>query len=197
MEKETKQILDMIVEKANKLRSYSFEKHVAEVGLGFKGTKQDDGTWLLEFGIPDVKERDAFLLTFRLFYQENEPISFPYLLKLLNDPSLSDEFRNQVALIRQDYFDYITGYSNYTVKLFEGHPTRKQMIDVGLYGGLAHTNRLDRIEQYRIWARDDVRAFLFEQEFAAFLLRILDFIYKLSDSCLHELEQNPANTGSS
>jgi hypothetical protein len=192
VDKETKQKLATIVEKADKLRDFSFEKHVAQKGLNFKGTMQEDGTWLLEFGIPDAKERDAFLLTFRLFYQENEPISFPNLPKLLNDPSLSGSFRNQIEAIRQGYFDYISGYSNYTVKLFEGHPTRKQMIDVGLYGGLAHTNRPERIEQYHIWARDDIRASLFEQEFAAFLVRILGFIYQLSDACKGELERNPA-----
>src|SRR5258705_8964696 len=164
MDKETKRKLELIVEKANKLREFAFEQHVAQIGLNFKGSRQDDGSWLLDFGIPDIKERDAFLLTFRLFYQTNESIWFPNLLELLKEPSLSDEFRTQVAAIHQAYSDYISGYSQYTVNLFEGHPTRKQMIDVGLYGGLAHTNRPERIEQYNIWARDDVRASLFEQE---------------------------------
>jgi hypothetical protein len=190
MEKETKQSLEMIVEKANKLREFAFERHVVTVGLGFKGTRQEDGTWLLEFGIPDAKERDAFLLTFRLFYQENEPIAFANLPKILIDPSLSDEFRNRVQSLRQDYFKFITGYSDYTVGLFDGHPTRKQMLDVALYGGLAHTNRPDRIEQYHIWARNDISAFLFEQEFASFLIRILGYIYQLSDFCVLELKQN-------
>jgi hypothetical protein len=188
MNKETKQTLKVIIEKANKLRDFSFEKHVAQIGLNFKSTRQEDGSWLLEFGIPDTKERDAFLLTFRLFYQENEMISFPNLLKLLDDPSLSKEYKNQVVAIRQAYFDYINGYSDYTVELFDDHPTRKQMIDVGLYGGLAHTNRPERIEQYHIWARDDIRASLFEQEFTRFLVRILGLIYQLADSSQSELK---------
>jgi hypothetical protein len=191
MYKETKRILDLIVDKANKLRDFSFETHVAQTGLGFKGTIQDDGTWLLEFGIPDVKERDAFLLTFRLFYQENEPISFPNLTDLFDDLSLSDEYKNEVTATRQIYFDYINGSSSYTVDLFEGHPTRKQMLDVGLYGGLVHTNRPDRTTQFHIWASDDIRANLFEQEFTSFLIRILGLIYPLSDSCQQELNRNP------
>jgi hypothetical protein len=190
MDKGTKQKLELIVEKANKLRDFSFEQHVAQIGLNFKLDHQQDGSWLLEFGIPDTKERDAFLLTFRLFYQKNESISFPNLLVLLKDPRLSDEFRNQVAAVHQDYFDYINGYSEYTVNLFEGHPTRKEMIDVGLYGGLAHTNRPERIEQYRVWARDDIRASLFEQEFSRFLVYILSLIYQLADSCQNELKRN-------
>jgi hypothetical protein len=192
MNKETKQKLQLIVEKANKLRDFSFEKHVAQIGLGFKGARQEDGSWLLEFGIPDTKERDAFLLTFRLFYQENEPISFANLPALLNDPGLSMEFKNQATSIRQAYFDYLTGYSDYTVNLFEGHPTRKQMIDVGLYGGLAHTNRPERIEQYKVWARDDIRAFLFEQEFSRFLVGILGLIYQLAEFSQKELVLNAA-----
>jgi hypothetical protein len=189
---DTKQKLEMIVEKANKLRDFYFEKHVAQIGLNFKVTRQEDGSWLTEFGIPDTKERDAFLLTFRLFYQENEPISFPNLHALLIDPSLSDYYRNQVVTLRKAYFDYIDGYSDYTVELFEGHPTRKQMIDVGLYGGLAHTNRSDRIEQFRIWTSDDIRANVFEQEFTRYMIKILIMVYRLADLSQTELDHNPA-----
>lgn len=188
MNKDTKQKLEMIVDKANKLRDFSFEKHVAQIGLNFSSTRQEDGSWVTEFGIPDPKERDAFILTFRLFYQENESISFTNILHLLNDPDITDNYRNQVTKLRQAYFDYITGYSDYTVNLFEGHPTRKEMIDVGLYGGLAHTNRPDRIQTFHIWTKDDIRASLFEQEFTRFLLTILRMIYILAT--LSEAELN-------
>jgi hypothetical protein len=192
MKKETRQSLELLVEKANKLREFSFENHVAQIGLNFRGTRLENDSWLLEFGIPEIKERDAFLLTFRIFYQENEPISFSNLPKLCADPELSEEYKQRVVMIRQAYLDYVTGHSEYTVELFENHPTRKQMIDVGLYGGLAHTNRPERIEQYRIWARDEIRASLFEQEFTRFLIHILGLIYQLADSTQKELARNAA-----
>jgi hypothetical protein len=64
------------------------------------------------------------------------------------------------------------------------------MIDVGLYGGLAHANRPDRIEQYHIWASDDIRASLFEQEFTRFSVGILGLIYQMADPSQNKLKQS-------
>jgi hypothetical protein len=187
MEKETKRLLELIVEKGNKLHEFAFEKHVEEKGLNIKGTRQADDSWLLEFGIPDVKDRDAFLLTFRLFYQENEPISFHKLHIILLDKSLSDGYRNKVAEVQKAFFTYIQDYSPLTVEIFDGRPTRKLMIDVGLYGGLAHTNNPNRVIHFNSWTSEPIHAQLFEQEFTRFLVHILGFIYYLADLTLTEL----------
>ena len=190
MRKETKYALELIVDKANKLREFGFEQHVQETGLNFHIERNHDDTLTLEFDLPDEKERDAFLLTFRLFYQKNEPISFQNLTNLACDPGLSQRWRNEATRLRQEYYNYLSGYSDYTVELFEGHPTRLQMLVTGLYGGLAHANNPNRVQKFQEWTRDDVRAFLFQQEFARILLNILGLIYQLAEISSEELESN-------
>lgn len=192
MQDETRQTLQLIVDKAEKLRGYAFERHVSETGLDFSAQRLPDDTWEITFGLPDEKERDAFLLTFRLFYQRNELMSFLRLEDLLKDKDLSKEFKNVTTQVRATFLGYLQGHSQYTVELFEGQPTRKEMIDVGLYGGLAHANNPDTVAQYRQWTRDEVRAALFHQEFTKFLVVILGMIYSLADAARAELLTNPA-----
>ena len=76
MKEKTSQALSDLVDRANKLKRYSLEKHIAEIGSGFRGHKSKDGNWAIEFDIPDEKELDASLLTLRLFTQQKEPFSF-------------------------------------------------------------------------------------------------------------------------
>lgn len=63
------------------------------------------------------------------------------------------------------------------------------MLDIGLYGGLAHANTPNKVRQYREWTRDDVRAGLFHQEFTRILLVILGMIYRLAEASERELQR--------
>ena len=190
MNKQTLECLELIVEKAEKLRAFGLESQVREVGLGFSAQRQADDTWQIEFGLPDEEKRDAFVLTFRFFHQANEPTSFHRILDVGNDPDLSDHWRQEAARLRQAWFEYLDGHSDYTVNLFEGQPTRGQMLDIGLYGGLTHANRAQRVDQYREWTRDGVRANLFWQEFTGIMLTLLKLIYELCDLSRLELQQD-------
>ena len=190
MEKKTRELLELVVEKAEKLRTFNFDSHVHEAGLGFHAERQADGSWTIELGLPDEKERDAFILTFRFFHQQNEATSFNRILDVANDPAISIHWQEEVARLRGLYFDFLDCHSDYTVNLFEGQPTRAQMLDIGLYGGLAHANRPNKVLQYRQWTRDELRAGLFHQEFARILVQVLGLIYQLSPLCSEELERD-------
>lgn len=188
MRDETRQLLHLVVEKADKLKVFGLEDHVREVGLGFSAERQEDGSWLIQLGLPDEEKLDAFVLTFRFFYQRNERTSFHRVADLADDPGLSNEWRNEVSRLRRAYRGFLDGHSEYTVNLFEGQPTREEMLDIGLYGGLAHANQPSKVERYRLWTRDEVRAGLFHQEFARILLGILDLIHQLAAACGKELD---------
>lgn len=62
MNKATRQILELFVQKANELKDLKFNEHVNTVGLGFRGTRTENDEWVIDFGLPDKKERDAFYL---------------------------------------------------------------------------------------------------------------------------------------
>ncbi|MCH8876574.1 MAG: hypothetical protein IIA89_07090 [Chloroflexi bacterium] len=192
MSKDTKGRLQLIVEKAEKLRRFGLEKHVEEVGLGFHAERQADDSWQIDLGFPDEEKRDAFVLTFRFFHQHNEPISFHQISNLATDPTLSNHWKEEAARLKETYFEYLDGRSEYTVNLFEGQPTRGLMLDLGLYGGLAHANRPEKVQQFREWTRDEVRAGLFEQEFARILVRVLQLIYELAEVSRQELKSDAA-----
>jgi hypothetical protein len=184
---DTRTILEFLVEKAHKLQDFRFDEHVKKVGLNFKGTKMDDGTWTLDFGIPDIKEQDAFLFTFRLFIQNNESISFPNIHGLLRDKGLSNEMQEGIKLVRRAYFNYLNSHSDYTVKLFEGHPTRMQILETVLYGGLGHGNDPETIQRFKVWSKDEICANLLVQEFTMILIQILVFINYIADLSEKEL----------
>jgi hypothetical protein len=187
MKNETRVTLQQLVEKAQKLRDFRFDEHVKSVGLKMRGERTENDEWVIDFGLPDVKEQDAFLFTFRMFIQQNESISFPNIHGLLRDNDLSDELREGIKSVRQIYFNYLNSHSDYTVNLFEGHPTRGQMLDTVLYGGLAHGNDAETVQRFKHWSRDDIRANLLMQEFIAMLLQILEFIKFIADLSEKEL----------
>ena len=188
MDNETRDRLELLIEKAEKLKSFGLEDHVREVGLGFSANRQKDGTWVIELGLPDDEKRDAFLLTFRFFHQRNERISFQRLHELAEDPDISDHWRTHAHRLQREYFDYLNDHSDYTANLFEGGPTRDLMLDIGLYGGLIHANRPNKVRQYRQWTRDELQAGLFHQEFTRILLRVLEFIEELAEISRSELQ---------
>lgn len=191
MKDETRQTLELLVEKANLLKSFKFDEHVKSIGLGFKGTRTGGDEWVIEFGLPDEEKRDSFILTFRFFYQEEEAISFSKLRRFLNDPELSEEWKNGVSKARKAYYSYLKGHSDYTVELFEGHPTRREILDTVLYGGVTHANP-EKIQRRRQWTRDDIRANLLLQEFTGMLVQILAFIKYIGDLSERELALKPA-----
>ena len=181
----------LLVEKANRLKSFKFDEHVRNIGLGFKVTSTGDGKSVIEFGLPDDEKIDSFILTFRFFYQEGESISFSSISRFLNDPELSSEWKNGVSKARKTYFDYLKGYSEYTVELFEGHPTRREILDTVLYGQAAHANP-EKLQRLRQWTADDIRANLLLQEFTGMLVQILVLIKYIGELSERELELKPA-----
>jgi hypothetical protein len=191
MKDETRQTLMLLVEKANRLKSFKFDEHVKKVGLGFKGTRTDEDEWVIEFGLPDDEKLDSFILNFRFFYQNGESISFSSIRRFLNDSELSSEWKNGVSKARKAYFDYLRGYSEYTVELFEGHPTRHEILETVLYGQAAHANP-EKIKRLKQWTADDIRANLLLQEFTGMLVQILVFIKYIGELSERELALKPA-----
>jgi hypothetical protein len=192
MKDETRVILQRLVEKAQKLREFKFDEHVKNIGLNMQAKQTEDNEWIIDFGIPDVKEQDSFILTFRMFIQANEAISFPNIHGLLRDNELSSELREGIKSVRRAYFNYLNSHSDYTVELFDGRPTRRQMLETVLYGGLAHGNDPETVQRFKLWSRDGIRANLLMQEFTSILLQILVFIKFIADLSEKELAAKTA-----
>ena len=192
MQEQTKKILEVLIDKAHKIIDYKFDEHVKQTGLNFQITKADSDDYLVEFGLPEGKELDAIVLTLRMFTQPNESFSFQNIHGLLRDNDLSNEFRQGLISIRRAYFDYLNSHSEYTVELFEGHPTRGEIFQTVLYGNLVHINDANTVQRFQNWSRDEIRASLLIQEFTSITLQILAFIKQLTSISESELKPKPA-----
>jgi hypothetical protein len=85
----------------------------------------------------------------------------------------------------------LRGYSEYTVELFEGYPTRREIIETVLYGQAAHANP-EKIKWLRQWTADDIRANLLQQEFPGMLVHILGLIKYVGELSERELALKPS-----
>jgi hypothetical protein len=190
MKERTRRALEDCIEKAEKLRRMKLDEHIAHTGRGFRANKTENDEWIMEFDLPDEKERDASLLTFRLFIQHNEDYSFPQMLQLILDQSLSNEFRTEIRIAHHAYYDYINGYpGNIESGFFEQgeHLARGEILNIVMNGGLAHTNDYEKRQKYQHWTRDGIRESVLLQEFSEIVSKILKFIYHVSDLCQEEL----------
>jgi hypothetical protein len=192
MQEQTKKILEVLIDKAHKIIDYKFDEHVKQTGLNFQMTRAAGDDYVIEFGLPEGKELDAIVLTLRLFTQPNEPFSFENIHGLLRDGSLSNEFRQELISIRRAYFAYLNSHSEYTVELFEGHPTRREIFQTVLYGNLAHLNDPKTVQRFQNWSRDEIRASLLIQEFTSITLQLLVFIKQLASLSESELKPKTA-----
>jgi hypothetical protein len=139
--------------------------------------------------LPDQDAIDAFLLTFRFFNQNNEPTSLDNMEKLYETLKIDEKTKNEFKELRQalnnsldtpDPIFVINGVS----------PTFREIMDVFIYGGLAHSNKEKR-KKYEQWQSSPLFA-LFEQEFCYTLFGFLSAIKHatiINQQAIDELEK--------
>jgi hypothetical protein len=190
MNETTRQLLKHIVENADLLKKFAFEEHIKKTGLGFRIDRENEETFSVEFGVPDDKELRAVIGILRFFYRGNEPASFTKLHEIAKkDPSLSSDWQKGSKELQEQFASFMDGYSDYSVNLFEGHPSRREMFFTAMDSGFDHFNKSEPIAKRNEWTRDDIRASIFLQEITVIILVIIYMIYRLGEISRHELEQ--------
>lgn len=183
MKESTRRALVDQAEIAARLEHYRFDEHIRELGLGFHMERDDeDDSWTIEFDLPDDKERDATLYTFRLFDQQNEAFSFHGLKKISGDPGLSGEYRQGILHLRDAYFAYLQDTpEGVEAGFFEDglNPTRGEIMRVVMNGALGHRRDHSKRERYLTWTRDDIRKAVLHQEFSKIVYVVLGMIKQL------------------
>lgn len=198
MKERTRRALIEFVEKAQKLQRFGLVEHIRATGRGFRmnNPSGEDNGWIVEFDLPDEKERDASLLTLRMFVQQNESLSFHQLDNLANDPGLTTELSDGLLQARRIYFSYLNGYPKSILAGFfeEGvHPNRQDILKVVMNGGLSHANDYEKRQRYKMWARDDIREAVLLQEFSEIILNILRMIIHVSKLIERHVAQNTSS----
>lgn len=131
----------------------------------------------------DQDEIDAFVLTYRMFVQKRDALSIRSLTKLYDAAWMPGEARDRFCEGR----DAVNDWLDSSTSLLDGEHvvTRRELIDVILYGGLAHSEP-DKVPTFNAWMRTGAAGF-FWAEFVVTLremLRLLRFFRALNEAVI-------------
>lgn len=156
------QTLRLFNEKAAKLLGLRFTEALQRNDLQVKQTYHPDRGWTAMRTGPGAEEIEAFVLTMRFFVQNNEGISIANMAEVYTSLPVSQGLRDAVANTRAKLNDFLDTKSE--VIWQHEHVLRRRILEVFLYGSLAHANREKKIV-YDAWAADHRQFPLFEAEF--------------------------------
>ena len=194
MDKNTREILEALVENVETLKSFNFEKHVQKIGLGFEARRTNDNNWVIEFKLPDDKELHAFLFKFRLFIQRNEPISLFKLQDLMADTGLSENWKIKARAALNGFLIYYHSHPEDIAELFGNAPTHGEILDIFLYGELAHTGLNPKFkykrQMYKKWTGNEFISHILTQKFIEITLEVFKILVDLDAITQEELYKN-------
>jgi hypothetical protein len=160
MRPETRRALKLVVLKVQKLRGGRYtgllrERNGTKLTYEHKTDPTSGQSAVkIEHVRPDDDATDAFVLTFRFFIQQRETASFAWLAKhVMDDPGLADEWKGAFTDVRTQLNAFLDSPSPYNEKVVkpptpgsdelptvvgEYNYTHRQVMDVFIYGGMAH-----------------------------------------------------------
>ena len=101
MKERSKKILQLFVEKFNRLKSNTFIEYLDQIKIRFS----DKG---LEVIGPNQEQIDSFTHTFRFFIRDGDNISFHKIAEnLLDDPDLSENWKMEFIKLRDKLNQYL------------------------------------------------------------------------------------------
>jgi len=160
-----------------KFDDVKFEK-VDGASLTFVGRVR---AWVPDF---DEDEVDSFVLTYRMFTQRNDRISLPSLAAIYQNGWIPDEARERFNDARSQLNQYLDSAA--TARMGVQDIPIRSLLNVVIYGGLAHTNK-DKHRIYRAWMQDSgMSGFLWAEFLAALkeMMRYFGYFKKLNEAVL-------------
>jgi hypothetical protein len=120
----------------------------------------------------DQDDIDAFVLTYRMFIQANDRISIRALKKIYEEPWMPEEPAKSFAHARGVVNAYLD--SPLTLTIYDQQIARRTLIDIMLYGGLAHSEP-EKQEVFRNWTTSLAAGF-FWAEFVVTMHDMLGYL---------------------
>jgi hypothetical protein len=143
--------------------------------------------WLEEF---DQDEVDAFVLTFRMFTQDNDRISLRRLSEIYASPWMSggnaQECFEDARSTLNDRLD-----SAATLMFGNDQISVRQICDIVIYGGLAHTNE-EKSTIFENWKQSGIMGFIWAEFFAyaRHAVETLQYLRGLNQGVLDHIEKH-------
>lgn len=118
-------------------------------------------SWIPEF---DQDAIDAFVLTFRLFTQDNDRISLRSLSRIFASEWLEGgNARECFEDARKQLNDHLDSAA--TVEFCETVVSVRFIVEIVIYGGLAHTNK-EKSEIFQNWSQSGIMGLIWAEFFA-------------------------------
>jgi hypothetical protein len=136
----------------------------------------------------------AFVLTFRLFLQDRDGLSFRAIDELFSSLPVSAQLRSEVAAIRADVNAYLDGHSPFVIDT--DTVSRRELLHAWMYGEVAHVNPEKReiLRQWRV--ADDVRP-LWQHEFESVVLQLTQSVFWLRQVIIRAIAELTPDQASS
>lgn len=189
MRDDTRQTLQLFVEKADELKSSGFVRQLEElrqtrVQISWKA---QDGVLRVQRWGPHQEAIKALVLTLRFFIQDRDGISLRSLCALCDDPGLSEDWKREFKQTRSEINAYLDKPAVPAVQI-DGvaPPMWREVMNVFIYGDMAHANR-ERRRIFKAW-KGEVVFPVFEDVFVNVLVNVLIAIFHIAQASRIELQ---------
>lgn len=163
--------------KAKRLDQLSFTKYVREKNVRFSVSAAQGKEISFSSEGPEQEATEAFALTLRMFLQPNELLSLDRFVgvfsKLPVSTGLVDELKRVNGLIRE-FLDRPC-----QIQIAGPQILNRDVLDVFLYGGLAHTTRIREFER---WQANPIVFGLLQTTFYSVVVELLRYIFWVHDN---------------
>ncbi|HYE80814.1 MAG TPA: hypothetical protein VEG39_01470 [Clostridia bacterium] len=170
------EIIKLFNEKADKLSRLSFTNTILNTKSSFSLTFMEGEQLSAERIGPSQEAIDAFVLTLRFFIQNNEPISLKNMDDLYSNLPIDSNLKTIIRSTRSELREYLDGIS--PVMLNGERLIRREIFDVFLWGGLAHSDKKDEFES---WHNFNALYTMLEDQFVQILIEVLNTIFYIRD----------------
>ena len=184
MRQDTLEALELFVEKTEKLKFFDFVKFPQRARFTWSWNQ---GNEKIEIAGPRDQDIDAFLFTYRFFFDKKEHCSFRWLFEhVLDDPDLSEHWKEGFREVREKLNRYLDSYPAITVTNAENPlpMTNLQIRDLFLFGDLSHaTWNMENRNKFKKWMSHGATKGLLTSQFIDILFVTFDLTLKVSDLC--------------
>jgi hypothetical protein len=160
-------------ERAAELNESSFLRQSRD-GLGTTFTLLGGPFRVVRVGGPEHEAMKAFLLTFRLFLQDRDELSFRKIDERYAEMPVEGGLKMEVAGVRRHVNTYLDQRSPFVIR--GEQITRRQLLNVWLNGELAHVNPDKRAILDRWGVAEDLRP-LYQFEFEVIVTQLTQAVF--------------------
>jgi len=131
MNAQSRERLELFVEKAELLRSGNFYKQLQEQqGLTLNVSIRQGEEIAITHNVPQGESLQALAVTFRMFIQNNDRISIGRIEELSSDAGISQNWKDQISHVRNVINDFLDSPARVSFTNQQGIYTMREIMEV-------------------------------------------------------------------